>query len=71
MEIPRLQLDTSDPSNRQQDEPIFVVRDLLWKEMCELLRPVEVDEVRRVLGSTRIDENEVTSYPAFSVYSCN
>ena len=61
MEVPRLQLDcTSSNVPRQQDEPVFVVRDLLWKDICALLKPAEVDEIKRVLGMTRIDDNEVS-----------
>jgi len=60
MEIPRLDLDVATHSAAHQQEPVFLVRDLLWKEIVELLEPVEVDEVRRVLGSSLIDGNEVS-----------
>ena len=59
MEIPRLQLEETTHTAAHQQEPIFLVRDLIWKEIVELLKPAEVDEVRRVLGSSTIDENEV------------
>jgi hypothetical protein len=59
LDMSSLQLDVATHSAAHQQEPVFLVRDLLWKEVVELLEPVEVDEVRRVLGSSLIDENEV------------
>jgi hypothetical protein len=37
----------------------FVPRALVWHEIRGLLRPPEVEEVKRLLGTAVIDRNEV------------
>lgn len=36
----------------------FVPRPLLWATLKQLLRPQEVDEVKRILGSLAVERNE-------------
>lgn len=37
----------------------FVPRVLIWTTLCEVLRPPEVEEVKRILGHRVIEKNEV------------
>ncbi|KAJ0400331.1 hypothetical protein ATCC90586_007790 [Pythium insidiosum] len=48
-----------DPTTMRRDGPeCFRVRRLLWDDIQQLVQPSEAEELRRVLGNQRLDENE-------------
>ena len=42
---------------------VLAPRQLIWTELCKRLDPVEVYEVKSIVGSGIIDENEVRKLP--------
>ena len=42
---------------------LFAPRQLIWEELCKRLDPVEVHEVKSIVGSAIIEDNEVRKLP--------
>jgi hypothetical protein len=36
----------------------FEVKELLWEQLKKFLKPSEVEEIKRILGQTIVEENE-------------